>query len=436
MRHPIVVGLGSSAASPRWLKGALAILQARLGVLSHSRLYRSEPAGGVAQQWFWNAAVLVVGDPHKVLDTALEIEADLGRRRGPRWGDRRVDLDLLWAPTVVIETPRLRLPHPRLHERDFALAPLLEIAPFARDPRSGVRLSELPPCLPRAIAVGTLGQRGRDALSMALARGHGPAYLRPREPVVGDPVEGESIARQPSPRRGSVPMKFFIDTANLDEIRRAARWGIVDGVTTNPALIAKEGRDFVETIAEICTLIDGPVSAEVVAEDAEEMVKQGKLLARIHDNVVVKVPLTQEGIVATSQLSALGIKTNVTLCFQPIQALVAAKAGATYISPFIGRIDDVGRDGMVMIQDMVEIYGNYPALNTQILAASIRHPQHVLQAALAGADVATIPFGVMNKLFGHPLTDSGNAKFNKAWEGVPNRDIVSQVSAWLEKNER
>lgn len=231
-------------------------------------------------------------------------------------------------------------------------------------------------------------------------------------------------------------MKFFIDTANLDEIRQAARWGIVDGVTTNPSLIAKEGRDFVETIAEICTLVDGPVSAEVVADDAETMVKQGKLLARIHDNVVVKVPLTQEGIVATSRLSALGIKTNVTLCFQPIQALVAAKAGATYISPFVGRIDDVGRDGMMMIEDMVQVYSNYPDLETQILAASIRHPQHVLQAALAGAHVATIPFNVMNKLFSHPLTDKGNAQFTAAWEGVPNSDILGQVSAWLEKNGR
>ncbi|MED5371847.1 MAG: fructose-6-phosphate aldolase [Myxococcota bacterium] len=231
-------------------------------------------------------------------------------------------------------------------------------------------------------------------------------------------------------------MKFFIDTANLDEIRTAARWGIIDGVTTNPSLIAKEGRDFIETIAEICELVDGPVSAEVVADHADDMVKQGELLARVHDNVVVKVPLTQEGIVATSRLSAQGIKTNVTLCFQPVQALLAAKAGATYISPFIGRIDDVGRDGMSMIEEIVAIYDNYPDLETQILAASVRHPQHVLQAALAGAHVATIPFGVLSKLFGHPLTDKGNAAFNQAWEGVPDRDIVKQVSAWLEKNER
>lgn len=231
-------------------------------------------------------------------------------------------------------------------------------------------------------------------------------------------------------------MKLFIDTANLDEIRQAKAWGIIDGVTTNPSLIAKEGGDFIATIAEICTIIDGPISAEVVAEDADEMVRQGRLLARIHDNVVVKVPLTEQGIIATSRFTALGIKTNVTLCFQPIQALVAAKAGATYISPFVGRIDDIGRDGMQMIEQIVDIYANYPDLETQILAASIRHPQHVLQAALAGSHVSTIPFGVLKKLFGHPLTDKGNADFTAAWEGVPDRDIVGQVSRWLEANGR
>lgn len=429
----LVLGLGSSAQSRRWMDAAVAILHARVGVLSHSRLYRSAPAGGVAQQWFWNAAVLVEGEPLAVLEQVLQIETDLGRKRGPRWGDRRVDIDLLWSPDLIVEQPGLSLPHPRLLERDFAIAPLLEIAPGARDPRTGQSIAARPPCLPRALAAGTLGQVGCDPLSLALAQGRSAAYLRPRS--AGFAQHGTRHP-SPSPRRGSIPMKFFIDTANLDEIRQAARWGIIDGVTTNPSLIAKEGRDFVETIAEICTLVDGPVSAEVVAEDAETMVKQGKLLARIHDNVVVKVPLTKEGIVATSQLSALGIKTNVTLCFQPIQALVAAKAGATYISPFVGRIDDVGRDGMMMIEDMVQVYSNYPDLETEILAASIRHPQHVLQAALAGAHVATIPFNVLNKLFSHPLTDKGNAQFTAAWEGVPDSDIVGQVSAWLDKNER
>lgn len=231
-------------------------------------------------------------------------------------------------------------------------------------------------------------------------------------------------------------MKFFIDTANLDEIRTAHRWGIVDGVTTNPSLIAKEGRDFIDTIAEICTIVDGPVSAEVVAEDADTMVRQGKLLARVHDNVVVKVPLTVEGITATSRLSAEGIKTNVTLCFQPMQALLAAKAGATYISPFIGRIDDISWGGTELIAQIVEIYANYPDLETQVLAASIRHPAHMVECALAGAHVATIPFGAMRKLFNHPLTDSGNAAFTKAWEGVPDSDIEGQVTRWLAKNGR
>ncbi len=231
-------------------------------------------------------------------------------------------------------------------------------------------------------------------------------------------------------------MKFFIDTANLDEIRTAHRWGIVDGVTTNPSLIAKEGGDFISTIAEICTIVDGPVSAEVVAEDADTMVRQGKLLARVHDNVVVKVPLTVEGITATSRLSAEGIKTNVTLCFQPMQALLAAKAGATYISPFIGRIDDISWGGTELIAQIVEIYSNYPDLDTQVLAASIRHPAHMVECALAGAHVATIPFGAMRKLFNHPLTTSGNAAFTKAWEGVPDSDIEGQVTAWLAKNGR
>ena len=231
-------------------------------------------------------------------------------------------------------------------------------------------------------------------------------------------------------------MKFFIDSANLDHIRQANSWGIVDGVTTNPSLIAKEGGDFVETVAEICTIVNGPVSAEVVAESTADMVAQGRLLARIHENVVVKVPLTKEGIAATKELSREGVKTNVTLCFSPVQALLAAKVGATYISPFVGRVDDVSRDGMQLIEEIVALYANYPELETQVLAASLRHPKHVLDAALAGSHVATIPFAVMTKLFSHPLTDIGNEKFTRAWDGVPDRDIVSQVTRWLERNGR
>ena len=226
-------------------------------------------------------------------------------------------------------------------------------------------------------------------------------------------------------------MKIFLDTANLSEIREAASWGVIDGVTTNPSLIAKEGRDFVATIHEICTLVDGPVSAETVGQDAARMVEEGRLLAKVHANVVVKVPLTLEGLKATKVLSSEGIRTNVTLCFQPAQALLAAKAGATYVSPFVGRLDDLADDGMRLIADIVGIYRNYPALQTQVLAASVRHPLHVAQAAKAGAHVSTIPFKVLAALVNHPMTDKGNAQFMKDWSTVPNNDVVAQVTAFL-----
>jgi transaldolase len=228
-------------------------------------------------------------------------------------------------------------------------------------------------------------------------------------------------------------MKLFLDTANLDEIREAYAWGVIDGVTTNPSLIAREGRDFIETIHQICEIVDGPVSAEVVAQDAPTMIAEGRMLAKVHRNVVVKVPLTVEGLKATKALSGDGTRVNVTLCFQASQALLAAKAGATYISPFIGRLDDIGQDGMVLIQQIVNIYANFPDLKTQVLAASVRDPLHVVQAAEAGADVATIPTKVLKAMVLHPLTDKGNAAFLKDWEATPNRDIVAQVQAWLKK---
>jgi len=235
-------------------------------------------------------------------------------------------------------------------------------------------------------------------------------------------------------------MKFFIDTANLDEIREAASWGVIAGVTTNPSLIVREGRDLVGTIAEICEIVDGPISAEVVVDEsqpgaADAMVRQGRLLAQIHDNVIIKVPLTEAGISACSRLSADGIGVNVTLCFQASQALLAARAGARFISPFIGRIDDVGTEGMLLIEQIVQIYGCFPDLNTEVLAASIRHPLHVTQAALAGADVATVPYGVLKKLFHHPLTAIGNAKFNAAWEGAGDADIERQVREYLARRD-
>jgi transaldolase len=213
-------------------------------------------------------------------------------------------------------------------------------------------------------------------------------------------------------------MKIFLDTANIEEIRDAASLGVLDGVTTNPTLMSKENRgDYKDVLKEICDIVQGPVSAEVVTEDSEEMVRQATELAKISDHIVVKIPLIAEGIKAVKRLSADEIKTNVTLCFSANQAIVAAKAGATYISPFVGRMDDVGIDGMGVVADIVEIYENY-AFPTQVLVASIRHTQHVLESARLGADVATIPYKVMMQMLKHPLTDVGIVNFNKDWEKV------------------
>ena len=205
-------------------------------------------------------------------------------------------------------------------------------------------------------------------------------------------------------------MKIFLDTANLEDIRRGAAYGIIDGVTTNPSLIAKEGADHAERIRQICDILDGDISAEVVATEAEEMVREGRELAAIHDNVVVKVPLIREGIKATRILASEGIRVNVTLCFSSAQALLAAKAGAYLISPFLGRLDDIGSDGMELIRDIVSVYDNF-GFPTQVLAASIRGPLHVRDAALAGAHVSTMPYKVFDQLFSHPLTDKGLEQF-------------------------
>lgn len=217
-------------------------------------------------------------------------------------------------------------------------------------------------------------------------------------------------------QRPQEDMKFFIDTADIDEIRDLADSGLLDGVTTNPSLIAKTGRDFFEVVKEICATIDGPVSAEVTALGADGMIKEGKTVAKLADNVVVKLPLVWEGLKACSALSAEGIKTNVTLCFSATQALLAAKAGATYISPFVGRLDDIHIDGMELIEDIRAIYDNYDELTTEILVASIRNPNHVKDAALIGADVVTVPPAVLRTLVGHPLTDKGLAAFLADWE--------------------
>jgi transaldolase len=212
-------------------------------------------------------------------------------------------------------------------------------------------------------------------------------------------------------------VKFFLDTANLDELKKGVSWGIVDGVTTNPTLIAKEGKPFEEHIREITKIVDGDISAEVVATDSAGMISQGKELAKIHKNVVVKCPLTRDGIMATSALSKEGIRVNVTLCFTPGQALLAAKAGAYIISPFVGRLDDIGYTGMDLIRSIVQIYKNY-GYKTKILAASLRSPTHVIDSAMAGADIGTMPFKVLDMLFNHPLTDKGLDQFLKDWAKV------------------
>ncbi len=214
-------------------------------------------------------------------------------------------------------------------------------------------------------------------------------------------------------------MKFFIDTADVNEIREAHALGLVDGVTTNPSLIAKSGRKFKDVIKEIVSIVDGPISAEVISLDAPGMIKEGKELAKIHKNIVVKLPMTPEGLKACKALTDKGIKTNVTLIFTSMQALLAAKAGATYVSPFVGRLDDISQDGMGIVEEIRVIFDNY-GYTSEIIVASIRNPIHVLNSALIGADVATIPYSVMLQLSKHPLTDAGIKKFLEDWQNVPN----------------
>ena len=210
-------------------------------------------------------------------------------------------------------------------------------------------------------------------------------------------------------------MKIFLDTANLDEIRAGAAMGIVDGITTNPSLVAKEGKDFKTLVAQICEIIPGPVSAEVVSTDCDGMIKEARQLSAIAENIIVKLPTISEGVKALKICTAEGIKTNLTLVFQPLQALVVAKVGATFCSPFLGRLDDIGQDGMMLIDEIRAIYDNY-GFQTQILAASLRHPLHVVQAAKAGADIGTMPFKVFDQLLNHPLTDIGLERFLADWQ--------------------
>jgi transaldolase len=224
-----------------------------------------------------------------------------------------------------------------------------------------------------------------------------------------------NYARHPKPQQEEA-MKFFIDTAEVSEIREAAMTGLVDGVTTNPSLIAKSGRNFLEVVAEICALVPGPVSAEVTANDFDTMLKEGRKLAKIAKNVAVKVPLTVDGLKTCYALANEGTKVNVTLCFSAAQALLAAKAGATYISPFVGRLDDIGTNGLELIADICTIYRQYPNLKTEVLVASVRHPVHIVESAKLGAHVATMPPATLKQLFNHPLTDKGLAQFNADWK--------------------
>ncbi|EUJ47559.1 fructose-6-phosphate aldolase [Paenilisteria rocourtiae] len=212
-------------------------------------------------------------------------------------------------------------------------------------------------------------------------------------------------------------MKFFIDTANVEEIRKANRMGFVAGVTTNPSLIAKEGRDFNQVIEEITSIVDGPISGEVVSLEAEKMIEEGRVIAKIHPNMVVKIPMTGEGLAAVAVLNKEGIKTNVTLVFSAAQALLAARAGATYVSPFLGRLDDIGSDGLILIRDIAEIFKVHD-IATEIISASVRHPIHVIECARAGADIATIPYKVYEQMLKHPLTDSGIEKFLADWQAT------------------
>lgn len=213
-------------------------------------------------------------------------------------------------------------------------------------------------------------------------------------------------------------MKLFIDTANIDEIKKASDMGVVCGVTTNPSLIAKEGRDFHKTIQEIAEIVDGPISAEVIATQSDEMVKEALILSEIHKNIIIKIPMTEEGLKAVKVLSSKGIKTNVTLVFSAAQALLAAKAGASYVSPFAGRLDDIGLDGMLLIKEIVDIFSNFSDIKTEIIAASIRNPIHVTKAASLGCHIATVPFKILSQMLNHPLTDKGIQQFLADWENT------------------
>ena len=409
-----LIGLGSSLgdrASALALAVRMLDADPQTQVTATSALWLNRPMGN-AKGAFVNGAVRLetVHAPRGLLALCKAIERRIGRRVGAHWGDRVIDLDLLMMGRMIRGGRGLTLPHPGMLSRPFVMRPAIEVGPDFFHPLAGQHLHELTP-----------------DIHVGLIRcGRLPSVLAPRTSAKYTGAEGTQTP-------GENGMRIFIDTANIDEIREAHAWGILDGVTTNPSLIAREGGDFVETIHQICQMVQGPVSAETVSQDAEGMIKEGKLLAQISEHVVVKVPLNAAGLTATRALADDGIDVNVTLIFQPAQALMAAKAGAAYVSPFLGRLDDIATDGVQLIDEIVTIFGNYPALGTQVLAASIRSSFHVSQVALAGSDVATIPYKVLSKLVNHPLTDSGNARFLADWDTVEDNDIAGQVTRWLEK---
>jgi transaldolase len=398
----------------RTLELAVRLLDAdpQTEVVATSTTWRNKPIGA-AQGWFLNGAVRVRTQhaARGLLSLCKDVEARVGRRSSRHWGDRAVDLDLLLYGNKIASGVGLRVPHPRMLERPFVMVPAAQVAPGWIHPVNGTRLDQL-------CEFDTPGLIAHGMLPSVVAEHPRPKYTH--------------RASQAHTTQGRTGMKIFIDTANIEEILEAQSWGILDGVTTNPSLIAREGRDFIQTIHDICGMVQGPVSAETVSQDAEGMIKEGRLLAKISEHVVVKVPLTAAGLTATRALADDGIDVNVTLIFQSAQALMAAKAGAAYVSPFLGRLDDIATDGVQLIDEIVTIFGNYPALGTEVLSASIRHPLHVSQVALAGSDVATIPFKVLSKLVNHPLTISGNAQFLADWATVPDNDIVGQMNRWLE----
>ena len=404
----VLLGLGASLGDKaRYIELALQRLNddSQIKILRISSLWASDPIGP-AKCLFYNAVVLIKTkhSPFELLRSVQRIEQELGRKRLIRWGDRVIDIDILLYADRSLQEEDLCIPHPEMLNRSFVLLPAKEIAEDFIHPVVGRSLH--------------LIDSPKDQGTRKI--GYFP---------VAYPYKIQYFRSQHSKEFG---MQIFLDTANINEIKEAYKLGVIDGVTTNPSLIAKNGGDFIQTIYDICELVQGPVSAETVSQDTDGMVKEGRLLAGVHEHIVVKIPLTAAGIAATKILSDENIKTNVTLCFQASQALLAAKAGATYISPFLGRLDDISQDGVYLIEQIRVVYDNYD-FDTKILAASIRHPKHFIDVAIAGADVVTLPYAPFQKLLKHPLTDSGNEKFLKDWEGVPNNDIVQAVGEWQKK---